>query len=187
MGVNYGTLSLKDIQILETIQCRAARWVCGSRWDPSVFSWTKSYDQCLNLLGWPSLILRHDYLSVNLLYDINSKIAIKFSDFSLYPLKTRQYSLSIFPLQTTINSLRYSFFGDVPFIWNKIPFEILSLTDHNPFHCAVKLYFFGTVCFVLCVCSLCSVFLYTFICNLAIYLYFSFVCVCVWGSTLVQA
>ena len=31
MGVNYGTLLLKriSVQILETIQHRAARWVCG--------------------------------------------------------------------------------------------------------------------------------------------------------------
>ena len=109
--------------------------------------------------------------------------------------QTRQHSLSIFPLQTTIKSLRYSFFGNVPFIWNKIQFEILSLTDRNAFHRAVNT-FYGTVQFVFCksVCSLCSVFLYTFICNLAIYLCVFFfvcvcvcVCVCVWGSTLVQA
>ena len=97
--------------------------------------------------------------------------------------QTRQHSLSIFPLQTTINSLRYSFFGNVPLIWNKIPFEILSLTDHNAFHRAVNS-FYGIVQFVLCksVCSLCSVFLYTFICNLAIYLCVIFFCVCVWGG-----
>ena len=114
----------------------------------SVFSWTKSSDQCLNLLGWPSLRkVRRDYLSVNLLYDIiNSKITFKFSDFcSFVSSQTRQHSLSIFPLQTTVNSLRHSFFGNVPFIWNKIPFKILSLTDSNAFRRAVKLYFFGTM------------------------------------------
>ena len=59
----------------------------------------------LEPLGWPSLKLRRDYLSVNLLYDIiNSKIAIKLSDFcSFVSSQTRQHSLSIFPLQTTIN------------------------------------------------------------------------------------
>ena len=47
----WNPFTQKDVQVLETIQRHAARWVCGSRWDPSVFSWTKSSDQCLNLLG----------------------------------------------------------------------------------------------------------------------------------------
>ena len=61
------------------IQRCAAHWVGSSRWNPSVFSWTKSLDQlCLYLLGWPSLSLHRDYLSVTLLYDIiNNKIAVK--------------------------------------------------------------------------------------------------------------
>ena len=112
-----------------------------------------SSDQCLNLLGWPSLKLRRGYLSVNLLYDIiiNSKIAIKFSDFcSFVSSQTRQHFLSIFPLQTTINSLCYSFFGNVPFIWNKIPFKILSLADRNAFHRAVKPLFL-VLCGLFCV------------------------------------
>ena len=105
----------KDIQLLESIQHRAARWVCGSRWNPSVFSWSKSSDQCLNQLGWPLLKLRRDYLSVNLLYDIiNNIITVKLTDFcSFVSSCTRQHSLSILPLQSTINALRYSFFGNM--------------------------------------------------------------------------
>jgi len=49
-------------QLLEQIQRRAARWVCSSRWDPFVPTWTKSSDQlqCLDELGWPSLKSRRD-------------------------------------------------------------------------------------------------------------------------------
>ena len=125
-GITY---QQKDIQLLESIQRHAARWVCGSRWDPSVFSWSKSSDQCLNQLGWPLLKLRRDYLSVNLLYDIiNNIITVKLTDFcSFVSSCTRQHSLSIFPLQSTINTLRYSFFGNISFIWNKVPFIIIII------------------------------------------------------------
>jgi len=34
------------------------------------------------------------------------------------------------------------------FIWNKIPFNLLSMTDRNAFHRAVKCYFF--LCYVTC-------------------------------------
>ena len=123
----WNPFTQKNIQLLENIQRCAACRVCGSRWDPSMFSWTKSSDQCLEQLRWPSLKSRHDYLSVNLLYDIiNNKIAVKFSDFcSFVSSCTRRHSLSILPLQSTINALRYSFFGNTPFIWNNIPFDTL--------------------------------------------------------------
>ena len=68
----WNPFTQKDIKLLENIQRRAARWVCGSRWDPSMLSWTMSSDDCLRQLEWPSLKLHHDFLSVNLLYDIIS-------------------------------------------------------------------------------------------------------------------
>jgi len=149
----------KDIQLLETIQRCAARWVCGSRWDPSVFCWSKSSDQCLHQLGWPSLGLRREYLLVNLLDDIiHNKIAIKLSDFcSFVSSCTRQHPLSIFPLQSTINCLRYSFFGNISFIWNKIPCEVLSIKKRVAFRRAVT-YYFLVMCNCLCTCV--SVFLF---------------------------
>jgi len=33
----WNPFTQKDIQVLENIQRRAARWVCGCMWDPSVF------------------------------------------------------------------------------------------------------------------------------------------------------
>jgi len=60
----------KDIHLLENIQHCAARWVYDSRWNPSVFAWTKSSDKCLEELGWPSLKTCCNYISICLLYDI---------------------------------------------------------------------------------------------------------------------
>ena len=143
----WNPFTQKNIQLLENTQRRAARWVCGSRWDPSVFLWTKSSDQCLEQLRWPSLKSRRDYLSVNLLYDIiNNRIAVKFNDFCSFVTScTRRHSLSILPLQSTINALRYSCFGNTPFIWNNIPFDILSSSNCTAFRHAVKHYFFDSV------------------------------------------
>ena len=130
---------LEKIQFLENIYLRAIHWVCGSRWDPSEFSWTKSSDQCLHQLRLPSLKLQCKYLSVNLLYDIiKNKITVKLSDFCSFESScTKQHSLLIFPLHsqsTHCNTL------ETYFIWNKIPFNILSITNHNAFCRAVLLF-----------------------------------------------
>ena len=45
----------KDINHLEAIQCRAARWVCGSRWNTHSYQWSKSSLSCQQELKWPSL------------------------------------------------------------------------------------------------------------------------------------
>ena len=44
-----------DIKQLGAVQRRAARWVCGSRWNGSQKCWLKSSDSCLNQLNWPTL------------------------------------------------------------------------------------------------------------------------------------
>ena len=40
----------RDISGLESVQRRAARWACGSQWDPISRKWSKSSDDCLNSL-----------------------------------------------------------------------------------------------------------------------------------------
>ena len=60
----------RDISGLESVQCHAARWACGSQWDSISRKWSKSSDDCLNSLRWPSLTDCCNYLSVSTLYDI---------------------------------------------------------------------------------------------------------------------
>ena len=58
----------------------------------------------------------------------------------LYPLKQGNTPYQFFHCKLITSLL---FFGNVPvipFIWNKIPFKILSLIDRNAFHRAVKLF-----------------------------------------------
>ena len=36
----------KDISMLEKVQRRASRWVCGSKWVPHKLAWSKCSDAC---------------------------------------------------------------------------------------------------------------------------------------------
>ena len=53
----------KNIDLLESVQCRASRWIY-SKWDPLVLKWTKSSDDCIAKLKWPMLEKRREYLSL---------------------------------------------------------------------------------------------------------------------------
>jgi len=110
----------------------AAHWVCGSRWDPSVFSWTKLSDQCFHQLEWPCLKLCHAYLS---------KLLVTFAP--LCPPIQGNTPSEFFRcnLQLTHSN---ALFLEI-YIWNKIPFNLLLMTDRNTFRRAVKCYFFGSM------------------------------------------
>ena len=74
----------RDKSVLEAVQCHAAKWVCGSQWDPSSRRWNKSSDECLDTLHWPTLTHRHiyNYLSVSTLGDIfHKRTSLTFSDY----------------------------------------------------------------------------------------------------------
>ena len=96
-----------DKATLESDQLRAACWACGSRWSPMQNRWSKSSDDCLHELRWPTLSSRRNYLSVSMIYDIlHSRYnSLKFSDYcSFNSSSTRAHTLSLIPFQSTINS-----------------------------------------------------------------------------------
>ena len=39
----------RNINAIEAVQLRAARWAAGSRWDPISKFWTKSSEECISL------------------------------------------------------------------------------------------------------------------------------------------
>ena len=47
--------AVKDVNLLEAVQRRAARWVCGSRWNQTTHSWSIPHDVCYRKLCLPSL------------------------------------------------------------------------------------------------------------------------------------
>jgi len=137
----WNPFTTRNIRLLEQIQRRAAHWVCSSGWDPFVSTWTKSSDQCLDELGWPSLKSRCDYLSVGLLYDIiHNKVAINLNNFCSFVSSCTRRLLFHYRLPSSHST--FLFFGNTPF---KIPFNILSSSNRDAFHRAVKNYFFGTM------------------------------------------
>ena len=70
----------KDVSHLESIQRRAARWVCGSKWNPVSHMWNKSSDYCLQELKWSPLHTRRSFFSICLTHDIlHNRVAIPFS------------------------------------------------------------------------------------------------------------
>ena len=53
-----------DTKLIESLQNRAARWICGSYWSPPTNSWTTSSNDCCSQLNLPTLQSRHQYLSI---------------------------------------------------------------------------------------------------------------------------
>ena len=65
----------KEIETLEKVQRRAVRWICSARWNPCTFTWSKRYDEALKDLHWPTLELRHHFLSLCQIYKIVYNLA----------------------------------------------------------------------------------------------------------------
>ena len=133
----------RDKSVLEAVQRRAAKWACGSRWDPSSRKWNKSSGECLDTLHWPTLTQRRNYLSVSTLGDIfHKRTSLKFSDYYCFNAScTRAHELCVVPLQSTINCYRYSFFVNAAFFWNSVPAHILNMNSIAPFRQSLYYYF----------------------------------------------
>ena len=108
---------------------------CSARWDPSTFTWSKRYDEALKDLHWPTLELRRHFLSLCQIYKIVHNLACIsfFKYFAFKTVNTRSHKLSLLCKSSKLNSFRYSFFINAPFIWNKLPFEIVSLSSYSNF------------------------------------------------------
>ena len=115
--------------VLEKDQKRAARWVCGVKWNRNSCKWSQSYSSLCQELHWQTLEGRRSYLSNCQVYKSIHKLdAIIFDDyfhFKNYPaLRSHHYSLLI--PQSRINVFRFSFFINVPHLWNKLSPHIVN-------------------------------------------------------------
>ena len=103
-----------DIHLLEVLQNHAARWICGSCWNPATNSWTISLQDCCFQLCLPFLQSRRKFFfSVRFLHNIyNKHTSIVFDNHLKLnsTTSTRSHHLSLVSSQLTINSRRYSFF-----------------------------------------------------------------------------
>ena len=55
---------------------------------------------------------------------------------------TRSHSLTLHCARSRINSFRYSFFVNIPFLWNSIPYDIVNSTSYVAFKYKLKSFFF---------------------------------------------
>ena len=133
----------KDVSQLESIQRRAAHWVCGSRWISVNCSWTKSSNSCLQELHWSPLHTRRSYFSISLTHDIlHNRVAILFSRYFQYSTTiTRSHPMTLCIPSSIINPYRY-FFVNTPFLWNTIPLRILQLSNPVVFRTALHCFLF---------------------------------------------
>ncbi len=129
----------KDILVLESIQKRAARWICNSRLDPSCCSWDPTSDICISRLGWPSIMTRLTVSCLLFLFDLfHNRFAMSFFDyFQFNTSSTKSHPMTLVCKQSVVNAYRYSFFVNLIFIWNRLPFSIVSVSSRNIFRSSV--------------------------------------------------
>ena len=129
-----------DINLLEAVQNRAARWICAT-WNRDTYSWSKSSSTCLEELKWPSLACRRTYFSIDYLHSILHHKNLFSNFFKLKPnSSTRSHQLTLQPISSSINAFRYSFFVNSIFLWNRIPLDILSIVCKHRFRCKLRSY-----------------------------------------------
>ena len=135
---------IKDILMLEAVQKRAARWI-HSKWCPNTFTWSKTTEACLQELRWPSLARRRDYLCIAFLFDLlHQRYTLSFNSYCSFKSITylRAHTLSLQTVNSSINSYRYSYFVNIPFLWNTLPADVVSLPTANQFRRSLRSYFF---------------------------------------------
>ena len=131
---------LKLINTLEKVQQRAARWVCGTKWDPINHGWTASYATLYSELKWPSLQQRRSIAVCHQMYKIVHNLdCIEFDKYFIYKkilCRFHPYSLSI--PSSRINVFRFSFFINAPHLWNDLPSDVVQLSSFYSFKSQLK-------------------------------------------------
>ena len=120
--------AVKNIEILEKVQKRAARWLTA-KWDNNSKQWNKSYLQSLSELNWRSLQQRRSYLNQCQTFKVlNGLDYIEFAKYWSYSgaRQTRQWhACTIQTISSRVNAFRFSFFVSAPFVWNSLPSDVV--------------------------------------------------------------
>ena len=134
----------QNINTLESVQRRAARWAANSKWDAISHCWSKSSDDCIQELHWPTITQCHNHYFICHVHDnLNHRNSLCFHDnYHLSETSTRSHPLTIRPVTATINVYRFSSFVHSPFLWNTIPYTILQLSKSTVFRSALRCYLF---------------------------------------------
>ena len=117
----------KDCDKLEKVQKRAARWAY-CRWDSHTYTWSHTYEEACEQLKLKTLDIRRTMLSLCQVYKIVHNLdCIPFNLYFAFNTNgTRSHQLSLVCPLARINCFRYSFFINAPYLWNRIPLEVLN-------------------------------------------------------------
>ena len=130
MGVLFGLLiPPKTLVCWSLFSVGLLAGLKANNYDLNLYKWTKSNDACLEELCWPTLELRRHYLTIIMIHSIlRMQTPINpTSYFKFNTCDTRSHSLTLCTSHSTINAFRYSFYINAPFLWNQVPYDVLSL------------------------------------------------------------
>ena len=119
----------KDIQALESVQRRAARYVCSD------YGRTSSVTAMLNRLGWPNLQQRRRDAKAVMTYRIvNNLVASPSETFLIKGVnQTRGHGIRFLQPHTRVQAYQYSFFPSAVTIWNSLPASLVSAPTLDAF------------------------------------------------------
>ena len=114
-----------------------------THWDKVRRCWSKTYEECRTQLRWSTVQQRHQLLSCCQTFKIIHKLdCLNFDDYLCFnQSSTRSHSLTLRCARSRINSFRYSFFVNIPFLWNTIPYDIVNSTSYAAFKYKLKSFF----------------------------------------------
>ena len=84
----------KDITLIESVQKRASRWICGSGFNPCTYQWDPPSDACLAQLKWPYMTTRFTRLSL-MFYTICYIRNFQSSSLIFFSLETHLLDLTV--------------------------------------------------------------------------------------------
>ena len=119
----------KSINKLESVQRRAARYVC-SDYNPE-----SSPTAMLNQLNWPTIQTRRQYGKATMMYRIvNNLVAIPMEP-NLKPSQssTRGHDLRFCQPHTRVEAYKYSYFPSAIRLWNTLPKDLISQPSIDSF------------------------------------------------------
>ena len=124
----------KDCDKLERVQKRAARWAY-CQWDRHTYTWSHTYEEACKHLKLKTLESRRRMLVLCQVYKIIHNLdCIPFNSYFAFNTNcTRSHRFSLVCPLSWINSFRYSFFVNAPYLWNRIPFDVLHCNSYPCF------------------------------------------------------
>ena len=119
------------------LQRRAVCWAANCKWDATSYCWSKSSDDCIQELHWPTIKQRHNYYSICHVHDsLLHRNSLHFHDnHHLSETSTKSHPLIIHPVTFTINAYRFSFM--ITACKQPVPLELCAIYTVKEVNCVL--------------------------------------------------